>query len=133
MDRRRLAVIHIIKKELGLSDGAYRDTLQTVAGVSSARDLDDAGFRRLMRHLVRSGRYIVQPGGLTLRQKLYLEQLAASSGWTPEHLRHFILKYYHVPDLTHLSKQQASHAIESLKHVRARRDPSGSSTGDYRG
>ena len=46
-DRRNseLGKIHIGKKQLFDDDGDYRDMLQSVAGVSSAADLDEAGRR----------------------------------------------------------------------------------------
>jgi hypothetical protein len=117
MDHRRLAVVHIIKKELGLTDAQYRDILAKVAGVRTARDLDDLGFRRLMRYLVRSRSYRVQPGGLTMRQKLFLDHLRRQCGWTPEHLQNFVRKYFHVEDVDHLTKKQAIHAIEAVKNA----------------
>ena len=95
MDRKRLAAIHIIKKELGLSEAEYRRILKREAGVKSSKDLDEAGFHKLMHYFVRSRRYRVFPGGLTLRQKLFLQYLARSMEWDMEHLQHFIQKYYH--------------------------------------
>ena len=41
MDRAKLAKIHIAKKELALTDDAYRDILRLHFGVESARELDD--------------------------------------------------------------------------------------------
>lgn len=53
MTRRRaeLAAIHVAKAQLGLDDDTYRELLNTIAGVTSARDLDDAGRRRVLDHL----------------------------------------------------------------------------------
>ena len=42
IDHKKLAVIHIVKRELGLSDEEYRNILHTAAGVQSAKDLDEA-------------------------------------------------------------------------------------------
>jgi hypothetical protein len=120
MDRRRLAAIHIIKRELELSDDAYRRILRKVAGVSTSKDLDDAGFHRLMRYLVRSRHYRVDPGGLSLRQKLYLDHLREACGWTQSHFDNFLHKYYHVETLEALSGRAASKVIESMKHIQAR-------------
>ena len=41
MDRAKLAKIHIAKKELALTDEAYRDILRLHFGVESARELND--------------------------------------------------------------------------------------------
>lgn len=49
IDRARLAVIHVAKKQLDLDDDDYRAMLRAEGGVASARDLDDAGARRVMQ------------------------------------------------------------------------------------
>ena len=46
-----LAVIHILKKELGLSDTEYRTILRDTAGVASAAQLDETGDRAVMSRL----------------------------------------------------------------------------------
>lgn len=52
-DRRKaeLARIHIAKAEKGMSDDEYRYMLNTVAGVTSAADLDAKGRRAVLDHL----------------------------------------------------------------------------------
>lgn len=50
-----LAKIHMAKKDLGLDDDAYRDALWTVARVRSAKDLDEAGRRKVIAHFVACG------------------------------------------------------------------------------
>jgi phage gp16-like protein len=52
-DRRRaeLAKIHILAKQLGLDDDAYRAVLWTVARVDSARDLDAHGRAAVLEQL----------------------------------------------------------------------------------
>ena len=118
IDRKKLALIHIVKKELNLTDEAYRDILQKEAGIRSAKDLDESGFRKLMNYFVRSEHYRVNQFGLTLRQKLYIESMAEGMGWTQDHLNNYIHKYYHKSRLVDLSKKEAIHVIESLKNVR---------------
>lgn len=117
IDHKKLAVIHIVKRELGFDDRQYRDFLSKHAGVSSAKDLDEYGFRRLMRAFARSRHYRLNPEGLTLRQKLYIEHLVAELGWDAGHFHNFLRKYYHHDRLTDCSKTEASHLIESLKNV----------------
>lgn len=48
IDRAKLAVIHVAKKQLDLDEDDYRAMLRSEAGVDSARDLDEAGARRVM-------------------------------------------------------------------------------------
>lgn len=123
MDRKKLALIHIVKRELGLSDDEYREILRREAGVDSARDLTDEAFRRLLRFLVRSQYYRVTPEGLTLRQKLYIAHLQQQIGWTDDHLNNFLHKYFRCDTVTALTRPQASKTILALKHI-AREDAS---------
>jgi hypothetical protein len=121
MDKNKLAVVHIVKKELGMSDAKYREILRSVAGVESAKDLDEANFRKLMNYFVRSSHYRVNLFGLTIRQKMLINYLAQQMGWDGGHLNNFIHKYYHDRSLETLTRKEAIKLIESLKKVRARR------------
>jgi hypothetical protein len=118
LDRKKLALVHIVKKELGLSDRDYRCLLRRAAGVESAKDLDETGFRTLMRFFVRSDYYRANSFGMTLKQKMFIKSLASQLGWEPQHLTNFIHKYYQRPDLDHLNRKEASKLIESLKAIR---------------
>lgn len=122
MDRKRLAVIHIVKKELGLSDDEYRDILEEHAGVRSARDLDEQGFRRLMRYFVRSRHYRTGRDDVTLRQKMFIRHLVAEAGWDENHFVNFMKKYYKKPTLDSFTRKEASKLIESLKNIIRHRD-----------
>lgn len=117
LDRKKLALFHIVKKELGLRDADYRRILRQVAGVSSAKDLEEAGFRRLMRFFVRSDYFRANAHGMTLKQKLFIKALARDLGWDPAHLRNFIRKYYQKDGLEALDRKEASKLIESLKAI----------------
>lgn len=123
LDHKKLAVIHIVKKELGLSDQEYRDALEKITGVRSARELDEAGFRTLMRHFAKSRHYRVNALGLTFRQQLFIKHLVEDLGWEETHFHNFLRKYYKQEDLTALSRREASKVIESLKQILAHRPP----------
>lgn len=120
MDKKKVALIHIVKRELKLSDRKYRTILQQAAGVKSAKDLTEEKFRKLMNYFVRSKHYRINSGGLTIKQKLYIKYTAQQMGWTQEHLNNFIHKYYHKPYVDRLTKKEAIKAIESLKNIRQR-------------
>ncbi len=117
IDKKKLAVIHIVKKELNLGETEYRGILQQVAGVRSAKDLDEKDFKKLLRYFVRSKYYQINRFGLTIRQKLYIKYLVQQLDWTDEHLNNFIHKYYHKSKLDRLTKREAIKLIESLKAV----------------
>lgn len=54
IDRKKIALIHVAKKQLGLSDDEYRLALGSV-GVESSKDLFSSQFNRLMQHFERAG------------------------------------------------------------------------------
>jgi hypothetical protein len=118
VDRKKLALIHIIKKELNLTDTEYRNILMEAAGVRSAKELDEESFRKLMNYFVRSKYYQINKFGLTMRQKLYIKYLVSALGWQEEHLNNFIHKYYHKSNLDKLTRKEAIKVIESLKAIK---------------
>lgn len=120
MDRKKLALIHIVKNELNLRDAQYRAILQEAAGVKSAKDLDEEKFRRLMNYFVRSKHYRINPDGLTIRQKLFIKYLAQQLDWSRAHLKNFIRKYYGKTEVNKLTKKEAIGVIESLKSIKQR-------------
>ncbi len=120
VDHKKLAVIHIVKRELGLSDDVYRDILERETGVRSAKDLDEKGFRRLMRYFAGSKHYRINKYGLTFRQKLFIKHLVDDLGWDMQHFKNFLNKYYKKTELDKLTKREASKLIESLKNISKR-------------
>jgi phage gp16-like protein len=119
VDQKKLALIHIIKKELQLSESEYRAILKETAGVTSARDLTPESFQKLMRYFVRSKHYVLNQNGLTMRQKMFIKSLFFDLGWTAEHSMNFLQKYYHKTEIEWLTKQEASKVIEALKHIKS--------------
>jgi phage gp16-like protein len=117
LDHKKLAVIHIVKKELGLSDQQYRDALEKVTGVRSAKDLDEPGFRKLMNYFARSKYYRAKKNGLTFRQKMYLKSLKDQLNWNEWHFKNFLKKYYKKTTVESLTRKEASKVIKSLQNI----------------
>lgn len=120
ISQKKLAVVHLMKKQLQLSEADYRRIMSEAVGVASARDLDEAKFHRLMNVFVRSSYYRANASGMTQRQKWFIENLAKQMGWDSQHLDHFIHKFFHERDLRSLNKKEASHLIVALKKIHAR-------------
>jgi len=55
MTRGNFATVHILKKEAGLDDKAYRDLLFKTAGVRSSKDLNDEQFLAVISALENVG------------------------------------------------------------------------------
>ena len=123
VDHKKLAVIHIVKRELGLSDDEYRDILQRETGVRSAKDMDEKDFRRLMRYFAGSRHYRINKYGLTFRQKLFINHLVDDLGWDVRHFKNFLNKYYKKTTINKLTKKEASKVIESLKNILKHKQP----------
>ena len=119
IDHKKLAVIHIVKKELGLSDQEYRDSLEKITGARSAKDLDDKSFHQLMHFFTRSKHYRQDKSSITFRQKMYIKHLQKDLVWDEQHFENFLHKYYKTKTIANLSKQEAGKVIESLKHILA--------------
>jgi len=117
IDNKKLAVIHIVKKELGLSDLEYRDQLEEVTGVRSAKLLDESGFRKLMNYFARSKHYRTNQNGITFRQKMFIKSLKEQLDWAEQHFVNFLKKYYQKSDVDALTKKEGIKFIESLKNV----------------
>jgi hypothetical protein len=117
LDQKKLAVIHIVKEELKLSEGEYRESLEKVTGFRSAKDLDEAGFRKLMNFFARSKHYRINEEGLTFRQKIFILGLKEQLQWDDIHFENFLKKYYGKRWIDSLSKKEAIKVIESLKKV----------------
>ncbi len=133
MDNKKLAVIHIVKRELSLSDEEYRNILERVAGVRSSRDLTDSQFHKLMRYFVRTLHYRVTGKGITLRQKYYINQLKKDLGWDDSHFQNYINKYFHNRDLETYSKHDASNLIVTLNAILSSHRPTQRQTGQKNG
>ena len=121
IDQKKIALIHIIKKKLGLSDPAYRKLLHDAVGVTTSKDLDAQKFRALMKVFVRSKHYRENSQGITLKQRLFIEHLVEEIGWDQEHFKNFLVKYYHKSALQSFSKTEASKVISSIKNIQARK------------
>ncbi|MCF8057006.1 MAG: regulatory protein GemA [Desulfocapsa sp.] len=123
LDRKKLAVIHIVKRELELSDQEYREILERETGVGSAKDLDEKRFRLLMRYFARSKHYRINKYGLTFRQKVFIRHLVEDLDWDAQHFKNFLNKYYKKTAVDTLTKKEASKVIESLKNIITKQQP----------
>ncbi len=133
MDNKKLAVIHIVKRELSLSDEEYRNILERVADVRSSRDLTDSQFHKLIRYFVRTRHYRVTSKRITFRQKYYINQLKKDLAWDDSHFQNYINKYFHNLDLETYYKHDASNLILALKTILNSHGPIPRQTGQKQG
>jgi hypothetical protein len=135
MDRKKLAVLHVAKKQLGLDDETYRDVLAAHGGVSSSADLDDAGFLNVVRHFESCGfvsrfnpgaQKKQRAGMATDKQikKIYALWWSMPSyyqkGKEIKALRGFLQKRFRVDHENFLTFGKAHQVIEALKKIGTR-------------
>lgn len=125
--RQKLAVIHIAKKRLGITDKNYRALLHEAAGVQSAADLrNDTQYFTLMRAFRAAScksrrKHPAKDEGLhcTKAQHYYIRGLweLASRSKTERSLRVMIKRICNVDDLSFLSKAGATKVILALRDI----------------
>ena len=132
-NQKRLAIIHLARKRLGLDDEAYRAILSG-AGVSSSKDIEtDAQFNTVMAAFVRLGflpsghgvnkyRSTVSganPAMISRRQEYYIKGLwsLASRAKDEKSLRLMIKRIGKADDISFLSRRSASALILALRDI----------------
>ena len=145
LDRSKLAVVHIAKKELGLDEDNYREALMAWGGAYSAKDLSDEGFKGVMRHFEEAGfrgrvsgargqRPAARTAGSPLRsdrrnmasdgqiKKIYktwwmLSGTYYKAGMERKALREFLKKRFRCDHENFLSFEKARQVIEAIKNI----------------
>lgn len=129
----QLAILHVAKAKLCLDDDTYRQVLVRVAGVTTAKDLDSAGFLAVMGFFEYAGfqpvtkgspRYGNRPGMATFAQIELIREL-----WREIHrdrvcddeaLAGWLRKYQKVDSLRFVTLDGARKTIVALKAWKAR-------------
>lgn len=137
--RKKKALVHIAKEELGLDEGSYRQILKSVAGVESSAQLDREGFKKVMERFeamgfkgllphpsqpVPKGRFIPKenPQGLdsiTLSQKEFIHYLLETLNWDEGHFHAFCKRILKHPEP--LTKREGQKIIIGLLAILRRR------------
>lgn len=134
MTREKLAVLHIAKKKLGLSDDEYRETLNNFAGVMSSKDLSEHGFEAVMFHFCSLGfksdwntkNFGYRAGMASPRQIAMIRELWKS--FTGDQgddvsLGKWLEGKFKVSAIRFLDNQSAHKAIGALKRMTANKSP----------
>jgi hypothetical protein len=124
---RQLALVHVAKKQLGLSEEEYREILKSHGGVESAKFLDDWGVDRVLRFFHTLGfkeKRRVPKRDLTIlaskSQHGLIYGLMKDLGWSQERLNGFVDRMTAKDYPEELTKREASMVIEGLKAMRDR-------------
>lgn len=131
ISKQKIALLHVGKKELGWSEEVYREALRFHGGVRSAKDLDEAGFKRVVDHMKALGFWIKRsweqtrprdagdlptPDQLKVIEHLWADLAQYLDGARNVNFRRgFYEKRLRIPALGPQTRAQANAAIEALK------------------
>ncbi|MBU3032380.1 regulatory protein GemA [Paracoccus marinaquae] len=130
--RKQIALLHVAKSRLGLSDDTYRTALAQIAGVTCSTELDGPGFDAMMGLFQYLGfepvkaqgqNYGARPGMASFAQielirALWREYTSRQAG--EAELNKWLLRCFKVSSLRFLTAGAAPKAITALKAMKAR-------------
>jgi len=119
LTRNKIALIHVAKTELGLSDQAYRAILESNFKIRSSKDLSNFQFEKLMKIFKKLG--FRQQEKITAKQVFKIEEYVKKLDWNEKRLHGFIKRQIGVgKNVDKLKKQEASKLITGLKNMERR-------------
>ena len=133
LSKKQVAILHVAKAKLGMSDASYRSTLAQLAGVETSTDLDQGGFEAVMGFFEYLGfaptrasgpDYGRRPGMASFAQleliRVLWHEYTEGRG-TPDGLVKWVERCFHVASLRFLKAGDARKAIVALKSMKARK------------
>lgn len=133
LTRPQTKILHVAASKLKWDDDTYRQVLVRIAGVTTSKDLDQAGFEAMMgfadyfgfRPLGKGApRYGNRPGMATFAQLELIRELWRElhdqAACDDEHLTAWLLKYHKVASMRFLTLDAARKTIVALKAWKAR-------------
>lgn len=132
LSAKKLAVLHVAKKQLGLTDADYRAVLFGYGGAESATELTETGFLCVMNYLTALGfrsdwtkrTFGERPGMATSAQVDLVRSLWADYHGPDERdaaLNAWLSKYHKVSALRFVTRAKAQAVLTALKAMTARK------------
>ncbi|MBM4395623.1 MAG: regulatory protein GemA [Deltaproteobacteria bacterium] len=129
--KEQLALLHVAKAKLGLSDDTYRDILHVQGGVASAKDLGARGFEAVLKRFrelgfrrrspARTTKAAAAPGDPPSPLQLSkIRHLWEDLGWREEERRRGFAKRVCGGHPWPQTVEEAAALIEALKKMRGR-------------
>ncbi|OZA19691.1 MAG: GemA protein [Rhodobacterales bacterium 17-64-5] len=133
LNRRQTALLHVVKKQLAWDDDLYRRVLVKVAGVTSSKDLDEAGFNAVMGFAEYAGfkplkadgpnfgkrQGFASPAQVDLIRVLWIEAHHGAA-LDEDALNGWLLKYWKVSSLRFVTAGLAPKIITAMKSWKSR-------------
>ena len=127
---RKVALLHVARRQLGLEDADYRSLLKTHGGVESAADLTYDGFDLVMIELGRLGfkstssrkGFGSRPGFASPAQIAVMRQLWEEyQGGDEVALNAWLTRFHHVSALRFVTAEKANAVLIALKAMVGRK------------
>jgi phage gp16-like protein len=124
--KREIALIHVAKAKIGLTDDEYRDLLQSTCGVESSKELTSSQFDDLMKRFRQMGFQLkikqpptaANPDPKALPTPAHLQkikELFLQLGWNNERQLGFVKRQIKRP--WPQTRHEANQVIEGLKAI----------------
>lgn len=130
---KKVALIHVAKNQLHLSDTQYRKLLAAAGGVRSSKELDDAGFNEIMRAFTMLGfksnlaraTFGDRPGMATPPQVARIRALweKYAGRYDEREISHWLEHFFGVSTLRFMDRDSAAKVLTALKAMVDRRHP----------
>ncbi len=133
ISKKQIALIHVAKRDLGLTDDEYRSVLALYGDCESAAELDFIGFSSVMKYFTACGfrsswtkrTYGSRPGMATpaqvdLIRSLWCEYVGKVDA-NDAGLNNWLEKHHKVTALRFVSSEKASKVIYALKKMASRK------------
>ena len=128
LTRKQTALIHLARKQLGLSDERYRFILREMAGVETSKNLDQTGFELVMKAMMALGfrsdftkifyshrAGMATPAQVSLIRTLWAEY--ATRDGSESALNKWLERIFKVSALRFATEEQAEKAIRVLRKM----------------
>lgn len=135
ISKKKIALIHVGKSRLGLTETDYRKLLRMIGGVDSSKELSNDTFAELMRCFkllgfesdVARSAYGDRPGMATPPQVLLVRFLweKFTGRFDERELNHWLEHYFGVSSLRFANHDTIGKALTALKRMVSRKDSDG--------
>ena len=131
LSQKQIAVLHVARRDLNLTDESYRDILMRIGGCESSRDLHPIAFERVMTYFAKLGfrstwtkrTYGNRPGMASPAQVDLMRVLWRQYHGDDENdiaLNRWLTKFHKVSALRFVDQAKATKILAALKAMAAR-------------
>lgn len=132
LSAKKIGLLHVARKQLGLSEGEYRAILVRRGGCESSADLDEDGFQRVIEYMTALGFRstwtkrtfgnrlgMATPAQVELMRKLWTEYHGPDD--REASLNAWLAKFHKVSALRFVTAEKAKAVLAALRAMAARR------------